>query len=99
MPSYVRCSLSVLKPEKIRNNVSSLLKTRSQLWEQLVGHTLETSQLMTFNSQEDVALNEKKHSETVNASVVYCGFFEVKIGSASCWERVCEYVLISVVAG
>lgn len=77
MPSYVRCSLSVLKPEKIRNNVSSLLKTRSQLWEQLVGHTLETSQLMTFNSQEDVALNKKKHSETVNVSVVYCGFFEV----------------------
>lgn len=79
MPSYVRCSLSVLKPEKIRNNVSSLLKTRSQLWEQLVVHTLETSQLMTFNSQENVALNEKKqYSETDNASVVYCGFFEVK---------------------
>ena len=78
MPSYVRCSLSVLKPEKIRNNVSSLLKTRLQLWEQLVGHTLETSQLMTFNSQEDVALNKKKqYSETVNASVVYCGFFKV----------------------
>lgn len=32
---------------------------------------------MTFNSQEDVALDEKKqYSETVNASVVYCGFFE-----------------------
>lgn len=33
---------------------------------------------MTFNSQEDVALNKKKqYSETVNASVVYCGFFKV----------------------